>query len=218
MRNQEVDLSVDVNQAVLWQYNSAARLQKLLQAKSDWYALNHQLFWERWIIDVFNLQTANEFGLSVWALILNLPLFLGAEPDDPDKPLWGFGSFNQNFGHGNFARANGGVRLDIEEKRLLLRLRYFQLISRAAVPETNEFFAKVFLAYGPVYVLEGLDMSIVVVFIGAVPWRLRYILKQFDLIPRGSGVRIRYRFNPTRVFGFGPNNKNFGNGTFFSEG
>jgi hypothetical protein len=217
MRNQEVDLSVDVLQTILWHYNKAERIQKLLQAKSNWYAVNHRLFWERWIIDVFNLETANEFGLSVWAIILKLPLFLGAEPDDPDKPIWGFGDNNLNFGHGNFARANGGMRLDIEEKRLLLRLRYFQLISRAAIPETNEFFSHVFAAYGPVYVLDGLDMSIVVVFTEAIPWRLQYILKKFDLIMRGSGVKLRYRFNPTAVFGFGPNNKNFGHGTFFSE-
>src|SRR6185437_5055288 len=112
------------------------------------------------------LQTANEFGLAVWSIILNLPLFIGPPPDPPGKPVWGFGDNYENFDNGNFSNASGGITsLTIDEKRLILRLRYFQLISRGAIPEINAFLNYFFKAYGQVYVLDGLDMSMVVVFL-----------------------------------------------------
>jgi len=80
---------------------------------------------EDWYTNVFNLQTANDFGLAVWSQILSLPLFGKYKPDPPDKPIWGFGTNNQNFGHGNFTFNSGGINLTTEEKRLVLKLRYF---------------------------------------------------------------------------------------------
>jgi hypothetical protein len=225
MKIQEFDFSVDLLQALLWQYNGANRLQSLLTQKSTWYFTNHTFFWVEWYTNVFNLITANEFGLSVWSAILNLPLFIGTPPDPPGKPIFGFGGVGntyENFGRGNFStQGSNSFNLTVEEKRLLLRLRYWQLVSRAAIPETNNFLNTLFMDMGPVYILDGLDqynnMFIVVVFAFPISRRLRYIIQHYDLIPRGSGVKIKYRANPVKVFGFGPKNKNFGNGTFFRE-
>ena len=78
----EFNFSVNLLAALLWQYNNAANLQSILQSKQDWYDINQKEFWENWITNVFNLDTADEFGLAVWAIILDLPLFVssGATP------------------------------------------------------------------------------------------------------------------------------------------
>ena len=62
---QDFTFSANLLESLLWQYNEAETLQSILQQKQDWYDLNFSQFWDDWYNDVFNLQTANNFGLSV---------------------------------------------------------------------------------------------------------------------------------------------------------
>jgi hypothetical protein len=70
---QQFDFSVNLLQALLWQYNGATNLQGLLEAKYNWYYTNQSQFWNDWIGNVFNLATADDFGLAVWSIILGQP-------------------------------------------------------------------------------------------------------------------------------------------------
>src|ERR1700733_14966336 len=72
---QQFDFSVNLLQAILWQYNDAINLQALLEAKDSWYFNNQTQFWNHWFNNVFNLATANDFGLAVWSIILGQPTF-----------------------------------------------------------------------------------------------------------------------------------------------
>src|SRR5215217_4135779 len=113
MTVQPFDFSVDLLRNLLWEYNEAARLEALLTLKQNWYVTNHTEFWGDWQRDVFDLTTANDFGLSVGAVILNVPLVVAADPDPPDKPIFGFGSAlagndRVNFENGNFAATASG--------------------------------------------------------------------------------------------------------------
>jgi len=97
-RIQEFDFSVDLLQHILWNFNQAENLQNLLQKKQDWYQENQQEFWDNWVRDVFDLRTANDFGLSIWSIILDLPLFGDSDVSPTDYPAFGFGSpLNINF-------------------------------------------------------------------------------------------------------------------------
>ena len=136
MKIQAFDFSVNLLQAILWQYNDAARLQSLLEQKQAWYDLEHEEFWGDWYTDVFDLRTAIDFGLSVWSVILNVPLTI-TSGGEPSENLWGFGPFRKNFNRGNFAPSSSGIKLTTAQKRLVLQLRYFQLVTRGAVPEIN---------------------------------------------------------------------------------
>lgn len=213
MNIQAFDFSVNILEALLWQKNDAVKLQALLQQKQDWYNVNYTQFWQDWYTNVFNLQTANDFGLSVWSIILNLPLVIEPVPD-PSRKTFGFGPYRKNFNNGNFSDVNSPTRLTTEEKRLLLRLRYWQLVSRGAIPETNQFLSDVFAALGVVYVLDGLNMTITALFKFSPSAKLRQLLKLYDLIPRPSGVGIKYLDMTRKTFGFGPYRKNFNNGNF----
>lgn len=210
-RIQKFDFSVDLLKAILWQYNDAARLQTLLRRKSEWYAEAQTEFWTDWIRDVFDLTTANDFGLAVWGIILDVPLSYGL-PGTGARPVWGFGDFNLNFNNGNFGRDSSGVAgLTVEQKRLVLRLRYYQLVSDGSAPHINYVLREVF---GDGYVIDHMDMTASYVFPMALPSGLQAILQEFDLLPRPAGVEINILIDPAGVFGFDPYYLNFNNGGF----
>lgn len=217
MKIQEFDFSVDLLRALLWQYNDAARLQSLLTQKQDWYDLNQSEFWDAWVRDVFDLRTANDFGLSVWAILLNVPLVVVSDVDPSAQEVWGFGANRQNFTNGNFYPTQT-AGLTTEQKRLVLRLRYFDLVTRGAVPEINAFMAYLFADYGPVYVNDGLSMKARYVFGFPLPSKLATVLRDFDLLPRPAAVAVDYVvIGEADGWGFGAYHENFTNGNFYHE-
>lgn len=232
MKIQEFDYRIDLDTALLWQYDQAVNLQSLIIKKFSFYLDNYTFFWEDWFDDVFNLITATEFGLHVWAIILNLPLFIGVEPDPVGKPIWGTNVFNppdpntiqggRNFENGSFTTSGAQAQLTTEEKRLVLRLRYYQLISAGSLTQTNEFLQYLFKDIGEVYALDGLDMSITYVFNFNVSQELLFILSTYDILPRPAAVKIKYFVQSGTIFGFNEvpqinGNMNFENGNFISE-
>lgn len=212
---QALDFSVDLMRALLWQYNDAARLEALVRQKQTWYDTNQSAFWSDWVADVFDLRTANDFGLSVWAIILDIPLVVASAVDPVDKPIWGFGQYRENFTNGNFAAISSSA-LSTEQKRLVLRLRYFQLVNDGAVTEINAFFAYLFAPLGPAYVKDGYDMRARYVFNFPLPSALEVVLTEFDLLPRPAGVKVDYVIlGDADGWGFGRYHENFTNGNFY---
>jgi hypothetical protein len=355
---EDFDFSVDLLQNLLWRNDEAATLQALMQAKQDWYAKNHQQFWDDWCTNVFNLDTANEFGLSVWAQILGVPLSLIVAPNQ--GPQFGFDfpqlltdradangtwthtgtvtvtagqadpnagtkavlvdftgngggakvglvpiiagipagrvtlsfkaklisgtqgtlasdvggitlgnwpalntstwttvtltttlasaqtTFNivsstsstckvaifnpqlkandavsngrTNFNNGNFGVSQAGVGLTLDQKRILLKLKYYKLISRCTVPEINERLNAILKPYGSVYVLDSNNMRYITYVFGFQPnSALQFVLENFDVLPRPAAVGVRFIISTRPAFGFGPFNQNFNNGTFWAE-
>jgi hypothetical protein len=214
MKTYDLDLSIDTLQALLWQYNDAEKLQAIIRKKQAWLDANHQDFWRDWIRDVFDLRTANDFGLTVWSIILGIRAVTELPPTD--KANFGFGSFNLNFNNGNFGQIGSKATfLSTEQKRLLIRMRYFQMISRCTVPEINRFLSVLFRDYGKAYVLDMNDMSYIVYVFSFLPTSdVQFLLDNFDILPRPATVGIKYLLNIRPVFGFGSYNQNFNNGTF----
>lgn len=212
---QEFDFSVDLLKALLWQYNVAVNLQALLEAKDAWYLTNENEFWGNWINDVFNLATANSFGLAVWSIILGQPTFINNSPSSPDYPAWGFGAAHKNFDNGNFASNNGNTyQLPVQWARLLLQLRYFQLTSSGTVPETNRMLKYLFGQYGPAWLVDNLDMTQTYYFGFQIPAGMAMIFENFDVLPRPAGVKSSIYDGSYRRWGFGPAHANFDNGGF----
>lgn len=146
-----------LTQAVLWQYNNAFAVNSLIDSKLFWYVDNDESFWINWINNVFNLITANDFGLVVWSIILDVPLFLNnAQPED-ETDIFGFNSYvpsfvppnlentYSNFGTSdslgaNFSGSGSSTALTTEQQRFILRLKYLKLVSRGSIPQTNSNF------------------------------------------------------------------------------
>lgn len=211
---QKFDYSVNLLQSILWEYSNSPNLTALINAKQAWYDQNQSEFWNDWFNNVFNLQTADEFGCAVWAIILGIPLTLIQAAST--APAWGFDT-NPNYDNAGFAPTDGEpVGLTLDEQRIILRLRYFQLTSNGTVPDINKFLKYLFADYGSVYVLDGLNMTCIYVFRFRPTTALLTALKNLDLLPRPAGVKLKIEIaiTPSTYFGFGPFWANFDNGTF----
>ena len=210
---ERLDFHVNLMRAVLWQYEGAPRFKALIQGEQDWINQAHEHFWSTWVRDVFNLKTANDFGLNVWARLLDVPLTIYRERQVQD--VFGFGSNHQNFGHGGFGRARGReLEVTVEQARKILLLRWFQLTSRPTIGNINQALAVVF-GDDVAYIQDNLDMShTFFMFTQRPDYQTIDLLKHTDLLPRPAGVGSAFAVMPRAGFGFGVNHLNFGNGNF----
>lgn len=233
MRIQEFDYNIDILQALLWKYSNTTNLLGLMQGIQSFIDLYQTQFWEDWYNDVFNILTANSFGLSVWSYILNTPLYLSDQIELPTKPNFGFNAYNPsfptllnsylNFNNSNFSTIGTVLTLTEEEQRFLLRLVYYKYSGKLDVISINDFLNYLCstsnIQYsGTIYVLDGLDMSETYVFTASnFPPNLLQIIQDLDALPRPAGVMINYVINTGKIFGFGIYNQNFNNGNFIHE-
>jgi len=229
MNIQQFDFAADLLGSVLWQYDQATKLvgsnteAGLLTQKQTWFNENYSEFWfvqsppnAGWFNTVFNIETADKFGLAIWAMIMNVPLFVG-NPAESNTQVWGYnvkpfpGSNNKNFGvlgstRGNFSNKDTNIYLSEQEQRFLLRLRYYQLTTAGNITSSNNIAGiNGFLNFltetsvlmktateqwlGDIYVIDNLDMTITYVFTESdFPLPLQKAMVLLDLFRRPAGV------------------------------
>lgn len=189
MRIQEFDFSINLLRVVLWDYDKAEKLLGLINNKQAAMDRNQLDFWNNWYIDVFNIDTANEFGVSVWAIILDVPLLINVPIVNPEKVGWGFGSFRKNFNNGNFNVKGGGAQLlTIEQRRIAIKMRYQYLTTRATVPEINRILVNAFGDLGVVYVEDNLDMTTNFKFGFTIPAWIDFLFVELGVFPTPASV------------------------------
>lgn len=214
---QELNLDIDVMKAILWQYNDAEKYQAILQAKQDWQEANNVGFSIDWIADVFDIRTANEFGLSVWSIILDIPIIIQAQQPSEVDIVFGMNEDDDgNFENSNF-KPDGFTPqiLGVDEARQVIMLRYFQLTSNGTVSQINGALYYLYKDKGDAYVIDNYDMTMTYIFGFALSSSLMYIFNNYDVLPRPAGVRIAdINIIGSIPFGFNIYNKNFDNGNF----
>ena len=188
---QAFDFSVDLLKSILWEYNTALNLQDILEAKQSWYNVNQTAFWTNWITDVFDLQTCNDFGCAVWAIILGIPIGIVTAPIVNGQQPWGFDTTNlTNFNGFNFTSTTiTTIILTTAQKRTLLQLRYRQLTCRTTIPETNQILKSVLGSFGLMYITDNHNMTATLNCVFAIPTFI-YLLFSLDLIPRPECVSL----------------------------
>jgi len=200
MQIQDFDYSIDVEQVILWQYTQAPNLKALVADEQAYIDINHSQFWSSWYDDVFNLLTANDFGLSVWSIILDVPYLITAQGGV--KPIWGFDQLPPlnnyvNYERGNFARGSSRIILTTEEQRFFLRLRYFQLTTDGCITSINNFLNLLFddpngLYQGGAWIIDNLDMTAEYVFNCPISTGLLTAIVTYGVLPKPAGVRLEY--------------------------
>ncbi len=236
------DFSVNLLQSILWQYDNAPNLLSLVNSKQEWYDINQEGFWREWFNNVFYLYNPlpssnpfafNSFGAPVWSILLQVPLQIGFPPDPDDAIIFEFDQDGHNFDNSAFSNQSGAIRLDIDDATLLLRLRYYQLVTNGAIgtlpPNSNnpnpvpgiaDFIIYVFGLYpkynGLITVIDDYNMQMTYLFSEAIPYSLQFILNNYDILPRPAGVKINIVTSTDLVFSF-DNPYNFDNGAFVKE-
>lgn len=184
--NCELDLLTSID----WQRGNAEKLNKLIQLKQDWYKENYCDFWNDWVVDVFDLRTANNFGLSVWSVILDLPLFDQSQKSRPDYPAIYFGSSRKNFTNGNFGNNASTLEdLTVDQKRIMLQLKAFIMHMRSSTPEINKKMTELF-GVNKIYVIDNLDMTYTYIINDAELSGFISVIQSYDLLPRPNCVSV----------------------------
>lgn len=88
-----------ITRALRWQQNKAPRITSVITQKDQWYYRYNTQFWQQWGEDIFNLHTANPFGLVVWCIILGLPLDIFNF--EPITNAWAYGRRRGNYMDGD---------------------------------------------------------------------------------------------------------------------
>lgn len=222
---------------LLWQYSNTPRLSQIVQNEIAFFKENAQDFFSNWYNDVFNLKTANSFGLNVWGFILGLPR-LGISPanyiidQDGDvlrlynqkteqyHTIWLEGDSPKLSVELNPTKANPyPLQIEDEPYRRCLMARLLLLNSNLSIKSINEF---LFVLFGgkPVFARDNFDMTIDIIF--------KYYPSDVDLVvlttpelsPRPMGVEMNYRIDVggANYFGFKDTNlKTWKQGTGTSQ-
>lgn len=189
-----IDPSIDLKQCLLWQYNNSQALRDLLNSKQNWYTQNHAQFWQNWYDNVFNIDTADDFGLAVWGQILK---------------------FSRN------VTAKDGTLhyLTREQYRLILKGQMTRFGMGASAYDINKWISIVFAGKGNAYCVDTYDMTAIPFVFRAVPnEEIAWLLGNIDFFPRPAGVGYEVRVIPNTVFGFnGSNLQPFNQGVFQND-
>lgn len=225
---QQFDYTADLAAVILWQYNKATNFQSLVYSNQVWFNTYQTQFWIDWYNQVFYLynpvpDSFSDYGALIWSIILNIPLQLDVQPDEAGKTIFLFDQA-YNFDNGVFSYGGHSIALTPAAQLLILKLRYFQLNNRGAIPQINAFMQNVFTGFegydGTVYAIDGLNMTMEYIFTRPLPPLLTQILKMFDLLPRPAGVQLTIVVDPGSYFLFDAtsgNGQNFDNGPFFGQ-
>lgn len=184
--------SVNLLECLLWQYDNAPKLQALIQSMQDDLNTNTRDFWNDFYTNVFNLETANSFGLTVWGILLGV-----------ERPKYTSGG--QEY-----------VYTD-EMYRKYLKARSILYSNNGSIYDINRYFSFLF-PDKPILVVNNLDMTIRVVFYYTPSNEELVLINNPDFLPRPSGVKLEVAtIPPDKIFGFeGSTLSGFDQGTFFS--
>lgn len=189
-----IDPTIDLKQCLLWQYQNSEKLKSLILSKEEWYSGHQAQFWQDWYDNVFNIDTANDFGLSVWGQILD---------------------FSRNV-----TAKDGSLHyLTTEQYRMILKGQMLRFGMGASAPEINKWLSVVFAGQGACYCLDTYDMTAIPFVLQADPSdEIKWLLGNIDFFPRPAGVGYQVRIIPTDVFGFnGSGLRPFNQGVFAND-
>lgn len=216
---QQFNYDANVLATLLWQYENAPNIKALLTAKQTVWDEDFTAFWTDFETNIFNLKTANDFGLSVWAIILGAPITYIITAGG--QPSWGFGTNHVNFTNGNFSSVGGSnatYTLSTETARVILQLRYFMLTGTCTVPAINRALKYIFADnYGSAYLADGLNMTQNYVFDFVPPSDMQFAFNNYDVLPRPAGVGGGWTTFIEAPWGFNSDASNFDHSNFTDE-
>ena len=181
----------------IWQYDQAPRLSALLNTEIAFAKKNIAGFYRDWFKDVFNIDTANAFGLGLWGKLFGVPrTFFYNDPDDG---------------------ARKKITVSLEMYRRMLKARFFTFGRIGTVPDINHYLQMVFPSR-LIFVYDNYDMTItIVVYLddaeqSPLTDEEKGVLMSANFVPVPCGVKSNIAIID-KIFGFeGSNLHNFKGG------
>lgn len=161
------DWLIDLEKSILWQYDKSDKLKSLITQKQAWYKENVTDFITNFFSNIFNLKTANDFGLAVWGKILNFPRQIKNKEDDSI------------------------LDLSTEQYRFLLQAQVLKFKMKCTIPEINRYLRIIFNQENNenVYVVDNHDMTITyIIEPTSISEEIRDLIENYDFLPCPVGV------------------------------
>lgn len=214
---------MNVEETIISQYGTSATITQLVR-NMDGY-INPSADIDAFYDYVWNVATAQGFGLDIWGRIVGVSrsLIIPATPD-----YFGFDEagasafpFTEAPFYDGTAAATQSYLLADDAYRQLIMVKALANISATVAPAINQLLQNMFAGRGRCYVSD----------IGAMQMRYTFeftltasefaIMTQSGALPRPAGVKITLLNTPLPLFGFaeaGASALPFGEGVFISEG
>lgn len=188
-----IDFKIDNSLCYLWQYDDANKLKSLMDKKNKFIENSVEKFFRDYFSNIFNIKTANNFGLELWGVLLGVP-----------RPQY----TNANSEVVNFTD-------DMYRKLLLAKVLKFNI--NGSVAEINDYLR--FMFDDPekvVFLKNNYDMTVEVIFHYKASLEDMAVINSEDFLPLPTGVKVVYaEINTEEIFGFeGSGLTGFDHGTF----
>ena len=211
---------LNVESTIVSQYSESATIVQIVKDMDAWIdpSADIQAFYDY----VFNVETAQGFGLDYWGKIVGIGRELKITLSENNL---GFKEANAKatFGEGTFVPSSTQTSvysLPDDAYRKLIYVKALANISATNASALNQLLQNLFADRGRAYVndLGGMEMRYTFEF-DLTPVELA-IVKNSGAIPRPAGVAVKMiNIAPTATFGFaGTGSATFGEGSFFSSG
>lgn len=169
-------IEADLKKVITWQYDNATNLVALIMSMEEFFSESTQKFWDDWPTDVANIDTANDFGLSVWGMLVGVKRFILED------------------GQG------GGTPISSELYRRIIKAKVKLLDGNASMKDYCDFVYAIF--GGGVAPVDGLDMSLTFTDNGLTGEEALLFAQHMDeIVVYPAGVRDN-AVSDSLVFGF----------------
>lgn len=182
---------------LLGQYANSPIITGLMEAFQQWFdpTANLQSFYSY----VWNINTAQGFGLDIWGSILGVTRYLQVPSS---SQFFGFNDGSNPadvapFNQAPFYSGSGLTQvyaLSDDAYRTLLLAKAFANICQTTIPMLNQLVMTLFGSYGQCYVTDGLNMTMTYVFGFAPTTVQKAIIQQSGVLPHPTGVAVTYTF------------------------
>lgn len=183
----------NISQTILSQYANSPALCGIIDAWNQ--ALDPAAQIDQWYALVWNVKTAQGYGLDVWGRIVGVSRVLSIESVDylgwrEANDLTEEGFDQAPWYSGSDATSN--YRLSDDGYRQLIYAKAFANISDGSVLSINTILTTLFAGQGDAYVRDNGDMTMTYVF-RFVPTDVQVsIIQNSGVLPRPAGVGISY--------------------------
>lgn len=214
---------MNVEQTIISQYGTSATITQLVR-NMDAY-INPSADIDEFYNYVWNVATAQGFGLDIWGRIVGISraLIIPATPNYFGFSEAGASAFpfaEAPFYDGTVA-ATQSYLLSDDAYRQLIMVKALANISATVAPAINQLLQNMFVGRGRCYANDSGNMQMRYVFEFTLTPSEFAIMTQSGALPRPAGVAITLLNTSLPLFGFaeaGASASPFGEGVFISEG
>lgn len=206
---------IDVKETVISQYADSSVICRLIRRFDE--CIDPRADRRRFYDTVWNVSTAQGFGLDIWGAIVGIgrEVMIAAQDE-----YIGFTQGFTPFGNGVWSSGEGlerQYRLDDDAYRRVIMLKAMSNIIYATAPHINRLLREMFGTRGRAYFVKNGTMAARYVFEFYLLPVERAIIRQSDLLPRPGGVLLDfYEPEVDKTFGYiEANLAPFGEGAFF---